>query len=54
LTERSDETFSVMQLFMLTENEAPQDARYSRQKSTEVRPLVTKWILSVRKTGIYL
>ena len=37
---------------MLTENEAPQDARYSRQESIEVRPLVPKGILSVRQTGI--
>ena len=26
LTEQSDETFSVWQFFLLTENEAPQDA----------------------------
>ena len=39
---------------MLTENEAPQDARYSRQESIEVRPLVPKGILSVRQTGICL
>ena len=31
-------------------NEAPQDARYSRQESIEVRPLVPKGILSVRQT----
>lgn len=30
LTERSDATFSVKQFFLLTENETPQDARYSR------------------------
>ena len=30
LTEQSDETFSVWKFFLLTENEAPQDARYSR------------------------
>ena len=30
LTEESDEAFSVMQIFLLTDNEAPQDARYSR------------------------
>ena len=47
LTERSDETFSVMQLFLLTENEAPQDARYSRQESIEVRSLVPKGFLPV-------
>ena len=50
LTEQSDETFSVWQFFLLTENEAPQDARYSRQESIEVRPLVPKGILSVRQT----
>ena len=52
LTERSDETFSVGQFFLLTGNEAPQDARYFRQESIEVRPLVPKGILSVRQTGI--
>ena len=52
LTERSDATFSVWQFFLLTENEAPQDARYSRQESIEVRPFVPKGILSVRQTVI--
>ena len=42
LTERSDATFSVMQFSSADENEAPQDARYSRQESIEVRPLVPK------------
>ena len=45
LTERSDATFEVIQFFLLTENEAPQDARYSRYESIEVRPLVPKGIL---------
>ena len=45
LTERSDATFEVMQFFLLTENEAPQDARYSRYESIEVRPLVPKGFL---------
>ena len=52
LTEQSDETFSVWQFFLLTENEAPQDARYSRQERMKVRPLVPKGFLSVRQTGI--
>ena len=52
LTERSDATFSVKQFFLLTENEAPQDALLSTE-SIEVRPLVPKGILSVRQTGIY-
>ena len=51
LTERSVETFSVGQFSSADENEAPQDARYSRQESIEVRPLVPKGILSVRQTG---
>ena len=38
--------------FFLRSNEARQDARYFRQKSIEVRPLVPKGILSVRQTGI--
>ena len=33
-------------------NEIPQDARYSRQESILVCPLVPKEILSVRQTGI--
>ena len=37
---------------MLTENEALQDALYPRQESIEVRPLVSKGILSVQQTGI--
>ena len=45
LTERSDATFSVMQLFLLTENEAPQDALLSTE-SIEVRPLVPKGVCS--------
>ena len=49
LTEQSDETFSVWQFFLLTENEAPQDALLSTE-SIEVRPLVPKGILSVRQT----
>ena len=49
LTEQSDETFSVWQFFLLTENEAPQDALLSIE-SIEVRPLVPKGILSVRQT----
>ena len=53
LTEQSDETFSVWQFFLLTESEAPQDARYFRQESIEVRPLVPKGILSVRQIGSY-
>ena len=47
LTERSDATFSVMQFSSADENEAPQDARYSRQESIEVRPLVPKGIFCV-------
>ena len=35
-------------LFLLTENEAPQDARYSRQESIEVRPLVPKGFVPVQ------
>ena len=46
LTERSDATFEVMQFSSADENEAPQDARYSRQESIEVRPLVPKGIFS--------
>ena len=54
LTERSDAAYSrSCSILLLTENEAPQDARYSRQESIEVRPLVPKGILSVRQTGIY-
>ena len=34
-------------LFLLTENEAPQDARYSRLESIEVRPLVPKGIFAL-------
>ena len=49
LTERSDWAFSVMQFFLLTENEAPQDARYSRQVSIEVRPFVPKGICHFEK-----
>ena len=49
LTEQSDETFPVWQFFLLTENEAPQDALLSIE-SIEVRPLVPKGILSVRQT----
>ena len=37
---------------LLTGTEAPQDARYSRQESIEVRPLVPKGILSIRQIGI--
>ena len=37
LTEASDATFSVKQFFMITKNEAPQDARRSRQENIEVR-----------------
>ena len=51
MTEQSDETFSVWQFFLLTENEAPQDALLSIE-SIEVRPLVPKGILSVRQTEI--
>ena len=47
LTERSDATFEVMQFSSADENEAPQDARYSRQESIEVRPLVPKGIFCV-------
>ena len=36
---------SVISL-QLRSNEAPQDARYSRQESIEVRPLVPKGILT--------
>ena len=54
LTERSDATFEVMQFSSADENKAPQDARYSRQESIEVRPFVPKGILSVRQTGIYI
>ena len=49
LTERSDAAFEVWQFFLLTENEAPQDALLSTE-SIEVRPLVPKGILSVRQT----
>lgn len=52
LTERSDATFEVMQFSSADENEAPQDARYSRQESIEVRPLVPKGIFQLRKTEI--
>ena len=45
--ERSDATFEVMQFSSADENEAPQDARYSRQESIEVRPLVPKGIFCV-------
>ena len=50
LTEGRDEAFSVMQFFLLMENEAPQDALLSTE-SIEVRPLVPKGILSARQTG---
>ena len=52
MTERSDATFSVKQFFLLTENEAPQDALLSTE-SIEVRPLVPKGILSARQTEIF-
>ena len=47
MTEQSDETFSVWQFFLLTENEAPQDALLSIE-SIEVRPLVPKGIFRFR------
>lgn len=50
LTERSDATFEVMQFSSADENEAPQDARYSRQESIEVRPLVPKGIFRYSKS----
>ena len=46
LTEQGDETFSVIQLFLLTESEVTRDALLSTE-SIEVRPLVPKVILSV-------
>ena len=48
----TNSNFTISQFFMLTENEAPQGARYSRQESIDVHPLVPKGILSVRQTGI--
>ena len=44
LTERSDEAFSSGSFLLLTGNEAPQDARYSRWESMNVRPFVPKGI----------
>ena len=49
LTEGRDATFSVKQFFLLTENEATQDALLSTE-SIEVRPLVPKGVLSLRQT----
>ena len=51
LTERSDATSRSVSFLLLTESEAPQDARYFRQESIEVRPFVPKGILSARQTG---
>lgn len=51
LVERSSK-HSRSGVFLSAGNEAPQDARYSRQERMKVRPLVPKGFLSVRQTGI--
>ena len=42
LTEGRESNILGLAVFLLTENEVPQDARYFRQESIEVRPLAHK------------
>ena len=46
--------YSQSAVFLLTGNEAPKDARYSRPESIEMRPLVPKGIFQFDKLEVKL